>query len=167
MALNLLKIAVAIAILGMGIAVLEVLQAHPETSPLEPADEARLAILQQAISRMGPGRSLVCVGVWAEEADPRPRNPSPQLLRALHFAGRIVPITDCVDDDQKNGQKPDAFFLEAERLEWQADGAVTMTVDAWCSRLAGASTLWTARRTAEGVWAAARLQPESDAEPIG
>jgi hypothetical protein len=156
--LNLLKMGAGLALVvgvSSGLAAIR-------TTPglLTPADQVRLAILQKAISQTVHSDLLVCLGIVEREPDARPRNPSDELLAALHSAGRIVPLTDCVDTDENNGQRRGALLMEASPLEWRGDKAVKMAVYASSHRLPGAATLWSARLTADGIWEVSAPQAE-------
>jgi hypothetical protein len=121
---------------------------------LTAADSARLAMLQEAISTLEQPDRLICLGVSEPELGSRPGNPPPQLLEGLRSAARILPITECVDLDQKSGQTSRALFMEAQGIDWQGDRDASMTVKTWSSDLSGATTRVTAHRLANDLWEA-------------
>jgi hypothetical protein len=136
------------------------------TRSLPATDAARLAMVQQAISNLDRGDRPVCLGIWEQERDARPRNPSPRLLEGLSHLGRVVPITECVDDDEESGQRPQAVFMEALAIDWEGDQAASMTIETWSSDSPVTSTVWTAHRMAGDLWEASTASLASDeAEP--
>jgi len=117
--------------------------------PSEPEDQVRLAILRQALPWLASGRADICIGVLGP-GDRSPRSPAPELLSALRSERNVVPIAACTDPDERSGPRRDAFFVEAQPLEWQGSTAARMTITAWSRVVAEASTSWNARRTPQG-----------------
>jgi len=115
----------------------------------------RRAVLEQVIEerRTFP----VCLGV-RDGVDGRLRNPSPTLLSALQAKGKVLPIGECIDEE--DGQRQSAVYIEAQDLDWLESEVAELTVDVWSSSLPTFSAAFRARENGAGLWDVERRSAE-------